>query len=126
MQRRFSGEVVIRPSEVAVPSADAALLERVREVVEAHLGDANFSVDWLADEVGLSRRHLQRKLRALTKLSAAGYVRTMRLERASQLLEQHYGTVAEVAYQVGFKNADHFSRVFHQVFGVPPSKYPNE
>ena len=124
LRARFSAEVLVHPSDVAVPSAEAAFLEQVRQVVEAHLADANFSIDWLADEVGMSRRHLNRKLRALTKLSASGYVRTMRLERAAQLLEQHYGTVAEVAYQVGFKNADHFSRVFHQVFGVPPSKYP--
>ena len=43
--------------------------------------------------------------------------------RSAQLLEQQAGTVSEIAYQVGFKSPAHFSRLFHQVFGVSPSQY---
>ena len=123
LRQRFSGEVVIGPSKIVIPSADAVFLERVREVVEAHMAHSNFGVDWLADEVGLGKRQLQRRLRAATSLSAAGYIRTMRLQRAAHLLEQEVGTVSEVAYAVGFLDATHFSKLFNQVFGVYPSRY---
>lgn len=126
LRQRFSDQLRIGPSEISVPSEEEAFLERVREVVEEHMGDSNFGVEWFADEVGMSRRHLHRKLRETVDLSPASYVRMMRLERAAQLLEQRAGTVAEVAYQVGFKNADHFSRVFQQAFDVPPSEYPTD
>ncbi|NBC16315.1 MAG: helix-turn-helix domain-containing protein, partial [Bacteroidetes bacterium] len=105
------------------PSAEAAWLERVQEVVEAHLEDTGFSVRQLADEVGLSTRQLQRKLKAITSLSPSGFIRMMRLERAAQLLGQQAGTVAEIAYAVGFKDADYFSKQFREAFGQPPSAY---
>ncbi len=126
LRQRFSGEVILGPSQIAVPSAEAVFLERVRDVAEAHLGDGNFGVDWLADEVGLSVRQLRRRLKAATRLSPGGYLRMMRLQRAAQLLEQQAGSVAEVAYQVGFQDPDYFSRLFKQTFGVSPSEYGTE
>ena len=79
-----------------------------------------------AEEVGLSKRQLQRRLRSATELSAAGYIRTMRLKRAAQLLGQQVGTVSEVAYAVGFRDAKHFSKLFQQIYGVLPSRYGPE
>lgn len=112
-----------KPSEIDVESADAIFLNRVQAVVEAHMANSNFGVDLLADEVGLSPRQLQRRIRALSTLSAAGYIRSMRLQRAAQLLDQRAGTVSEIAYQVGFRNVNHFSKLFRQTFGVSPSAY---
>ena len=126
LRERFSGEVRIGPSEISVSSTEAMFVEKVRGIVERHMVDSNFDVDWFADEVGMSRRHLHRKLRETAGLSPAGYIRMMRLERAAQLLEQRAGSVSEIAYDVGFKNPDHFSRLFQQVFGVSPSRYPSE
>ena len=127
LRQRFSRDVVaVAPSEIEITSADEAFLEKVQAVVEAHLGDGNFGVDWLAGEVAMSKRQLQRKMQALTGLTAAGYIRSMRLQRAAQLLAQGGGTVAEVAYAVGFQKVPHFSKLFRQVFGVIPSKYPVE
>ncbi|MFQ5569295.1 MAG: two-component regulator propeller domain-containing protein [Rhodothermales bacterium] len=123
LRQRFGTEVLVQPSGVAVTPADAAFLERVKDVVEAHLEHSNFGVEWLADEVGLSPRQLQRRLRAMTSLSPAGFVRMMRLQRAAHLLEQQAGSVSEIAYAVGFQDPNYFSRLFRQTFGVPPSEY---
>ena len=123
LRQRFSGEVVVGPNEIAVPSVEAAFVERVRAAVERHMGTSNFGVAWLADEVGMSVRNLRRRLKAATGLSPGGYIRMMRLERAKQLLVQQAGTVSEVAFQVGFQDSDYFSRLFKQTVGVPPSAY---
>ncbi len=56
---------MLAPSPVGPPSADATLLEGVRATVEAHLGDEAFSVERLAEGVGVSRGHLHRRLREL-------------------------------------------------------------
>ncbi|HET6567661.1 MAG TPA: helix-turn-helix transcriptional regulator [Rhodothermales bacterium] len=113
----------VRPGIVTVPSADAVFLERMRLIVEAQMANTNFGVEWLASEIGLCTRQLQRKVRATTGLSAASYIRTLRLQRAAQLLGQQYGSVSEIAYKVGFQDAKHFSLLFKQTFGVPPSRY---
>lgn len=118
--------VGVEPSPVDVQSVDQVFLDRVKEIVEAHIQDSNFGVDWLADEVALSPRQLQRRMRKLTRLSAAGYIRLMRLKRAEQLLVKRAGNVSEVAYAVGFRDAAHFSKLFRQTFGVLPSEVTAE
>jgi len=123
LRERFSGEYVLKPTEIAVKSAEAEFLERLQAVVEEHIGDTNFGVDWLASEVGISTRQLQRRIRASLGLSAAGYIRTLRLERSAQLLQARVGTVSEIAYDVGFVDANYFSRLFKQTFGIRPSEY---
>ncbi|HEY5565195.1 MAG TPA: response regulator, partial [Rhodothermia bacterium] len=124
--RKKSSVFEPEPSKVDEPSAEEAFGRQVTEIVEKHLGDSNFTVDWLADEVGLSRRQLERRLRKISRLTPAGFIRLMRLRRAAQLLEKKVGTVSEVSYRVGFSDPNYFSRLFHQAFGVPPSEYPPE
>jgi signal transduction histidine kinase/AraC-like DNA-binding protein len=116
-------EGVVEPSPIDVPSVDQSFMERVKNTVEEHIGDTHFGVEWLADEVGLSARQLQRRIRGITRLTAAGYIRLMRLKRAEQLFSRQAGNVSEVAYAVGYEDAAYFSRLFKQTFGVLPSEF---
>ena len=116
-------EFRLEPSEIEEPSADQIFLDRVAEIVEENIRDGGFTVERLADEVGISRRQLERKLRGLTRLTPLGYFRLMRLKRAAQLLEKKVGNVSEIAYRVGFGDPNYFSRLFRQTFGVAPSEY---
>ncbi|HEY5565257.1 MAG TPA: ATP-binding protein, partial [Rhodothermia bacterium] len=126
MRERFSDEVVIKGSDIVVTSDDAAFLGRVTTIVDEHLGHANFGGDWLADEVGLSRRQLERKMETILGESPAALIRRLRLERASQLLRARAGTVAEIAYSVGFTNPAYFARAFKKAFGESPSEHRGE
>jgi DNA-binding response OmpR family regulator len=121
LRKKFSAGIVLKPGEVSVTSLDDALLRKIMRVVEKNLRNENFGLDELAKEACLSRRHLSRKLNALTNLSPAEFVQYVRLQRARELLEKSSGSIAEVAFQVGFRNATHFSRCFRMRFGVPPS-----
>jgi signal transduction histidine kinase/DNA-binding NarL/FixJ family response regulator len=110
----------------ALPSPDAEFLDRVQQVVGEHIGDSGFGVEWLATEVGLSARQLQRRLKKLTRLTAAGFIKAMRLEHAARLLRKHDVQVQEVAHAVGYEDAGYFSKLFRQAYGVPPSEYAKE
>jgi signal transduction histidine kinase/ligand-binding sensor domain-containing protein/AraC-like DNA-binding protein len=123
LRKRFSAGVVLKPGEVAVTSIDDALLKKVMEIVEKNMGDENFGVDDLARETFLSRRHLYRKLEALTNLAPAEFIQYIRLQRAHELLRKNAGSIAEVAYQVGFASPSHFSARFHERFGMTPSEF---
>lgn len=123
LRGRFSDEVVIRPKGVVVSSETAAFLRRVCEAVEANIGNANFTVEMLAEEMDVSTRQLYRKLKKAAGLSPGGIIRTMRLQRAADLLNQGAGSIAEVAYAIGFNDPDYFSRLFRQTYGMPPSEY---
>jgi len=123
LKEKFVGTVLVGPEEIEVPAAEAVFLDNVRRVVEENMHNDSFTVEYLAGEVALSPRQLQRRLRASTNLSASGYIRSMRLKKAAQLLGQEWGNVSEVAHAVGFRSVPHFSRLFKQVYGVLPSQY---
>lgn len=110
-------------SDITVPSTEQLFLEKVKKAIEQHIGDSNFGVEWLAHDVALSPRQLQRRLRASIGLSAGGLIRVMRLQRAAQLLEQRAGNVSEITYKVGFQDPMYFSKIFRQMFDTSPSEY---
>jgi CheY-like chemotaxis protein len=123
MRERFSEEVVVKGSDLVVTSGDAAFLQTITEIIDTHLGDTNFGGDWLADEVGLSRRQLERRLESILGESPAALIRRLRLERASQLLRARAGTVSEVAYSVGFTSPAYFARAFRKAYGESPTEH---
>jgi signal transduction histidine kinase/DNA-binding response OmpR family regulator/ligand-binding sensor domain-containing protein len=122
LRAKFSAGLVLKPGEVAVTSVDDALLKKVMEIVERNMENEEFAVDDLAREACLSRTHLNRKLRGLTNLSPAEFIRYIRLQRARELLEKNVGPVAEIAFRVGFTSPAYFSACFHERFGYPPSE----
>jgi signal transduction histidine kinase/ligand-binding sensor domain-containing protein/DNA-binding response OmpR family regulator len=113
----------LRASEVNATSADAAFLARVQAVVEERLGDSELSVEGLAEALGCDRSYLLRKLRALTGETPSGLIRSLRLQRAEQLLRAGAGAVSEIAYAVGFKSVAHFSNAFQERYGERPSAF---
>jgi DNA-binding response OmpR family regulator/nitrogen-specific signal transduction histidine kinase len=122
LRKKFSAGVVLKPGEVAVTSLDDTLLTKVMAAVEKNMDDENYGVDDLARDACLSQRQLSRKLLSLTNLSPVEFIRYIRLERARELLEKNAGSVAEIAYQVGFGSPSYFSSCFRERFGMPPSE----
>ena len=113
----------LRSVDEPVTSADEAFLVQVYDGIDAHLSDETFSVQRLADTVGVSRGHLHRKLTALIGQPPSDLVRSVRLERAASLLAGRAGTVSEIAYAVGFKSVGHFSDSFLAEYECRPSDY---
>ncbi|HEU0228342.1 MAG TPA: helix-turn-helix transcriptional regulator, partial [Arachidicoccus soli] len=62
-------------------------------------------------------------IHALTGLTVNNFVKSIRLKRAFQLLEQKAGNVSEVAYMVGFNDAKYFGKEFKKQYGKSPSAY---
>ncbi len=123
LREKFSRTVHLEPGNITVTSLDEQFLHRVINYVLSHLGDEAFSIKQMAHDIGLSRMHLHRKLKALTNENTSNFVRIIRLKRAAQLLAKQNSTVTEIAYQVGFQNPSFFSACFRNHFGMPPSKY---
>ncbi|MDB5268293.1 MAG: hypothetical protein JWP58_1333, partial [Hymenobacter sp.] len=110
----------LEPAQAAAHTAAAAgqlsldqdFLRRVSESMLRHLADETFGVDELGADIGMSRTQIHRKLKALTGQSPGESLRATRLNRALVLLQAQVGTVAEVAYQVGFGSPAAFSTAF--------------
>ncbi len=123
LRKRFSTKTVIKPSDVTAASVDQTFLEKVLITVESHIEDEEFNVERLAGKVFMSVSQLNRKLRALIDQSAGQLIRSMRLNRAADLLKQNAGSVAEICYMVGFNDQSYFTRSFKKQFGTTPSEF---
>ena len=123
LRKSFSREVTVQPKNISITSVDERFLNHALEIMEAHLSDEQFSVERFADEMGMSRKNLLRKIKALTDQSVNEFIRNFRLQRAAQLIMANAATISEIAYKVGFNNLSYFSKCFKELFGAAPNEY---
>jgi AraC-like DNA-binding protein len=71
----------------------------------------------------MSRSQIHRKLRALIDQSASRFIRSMRLQRAVELMKKRGGTITEIAYMTGFNSQAYFTTCFQEQFGCSPKEY---
>lgn len=110
---------------ISFKSSDELLMERIVNIVNKYLENPSLNVQLLADEVGLSRVQLHRKVKALTGISTSEFIRNIRLKQAEKLLLDKQMNISQVAYALGFTNQTHFSTLFKKMYGLSPSEYIN-
>ncbi|MGE6219484.1 two-component regulator propeller domain-containing protein [Nubsella zeaxanthinifaciens] len=125
LRERYSKEVTLQPTNVAITSPDEKFLEKIMAFIEKNIAEPELSVEELGNVAGMSRVTLYRKIKALTNQTAIEFIRSVRLKRAAQLLQQNKFNVNEVAYMVGFSDVDYFRRCFKEEFKLTPKEYAN-
>lgn len=123
LRDRYSKEITLQPTNVAITSPDEKFLEKIMAFIEKNIAEPELSVEELGNVAGMSRVTLYRKIKALTNQTAIEFIRSVRLKRAAQLLQQNKFNVSEVAYMVGFSDVDYFRRWFKEEFNLTPKEY---
>lgn len=123
LQERYSRELVLKPVDIIINSADEKFIVRLEKVLEAELTNSDFSSEDFAEKMHLSRMQLHRKLKSLLGVSATEFIRNERLKVAAGLLKNNQLTISEVAYTVGFNDVGYFSKSFKEVYGLSPSGF---
>ena len=123
LRDKFSRSFDLSPTGITLNSLDEQLLKDMKALVEKHLEDDGFTVEQLAQALAMSRMQLYRKLKSLTGKSPDQLIRSIRLQRAAQLLETGRYNVSEVTYMVGYNDLKSFREQFKKEFGVSPSGY---
>lgn len=88
---------------------------------EAHLGNDDFKVREFARALGMRREALYQRIKQETGLDTTAFLRTLRLWQARRLLRAGTHNASEATFAVGLKHPSHFSRIFKEEFGYPPS-----
>ncbi len=99
------------------------LLQRVQQVIQAHLDDCELSVTTLCRQAGTSRTPLHNTIKALTGKSTTEYIRYIRLTKARELLLTTNLSVREIAYRTGFRSHNYFTKMFRELFVLTPREY---
>lgn len=110
--------------DVKLSGSDQDFIRQCIAVVQRHLDDATLDLPAFAEEMSISKSTLYKKLRALTGKSTSGFIRSIRMQSACQLLRQNpQAHISEIAYAVGYNDPKYFSSCFKKDFGCLPSEY---
>lgn len=110
---------------VKLNAFDRKFMDKLMELLEKSLSDMELNIDEIASEMAFSRTSFYRKLKGLTNMAPADFIRAYRLRRAAEMIEEGSWNLYEVAENVGFSNYTHFSVIFKKHFGVSPKDYRN-
>ena len=127
---KYSNDLKYDYEEVKVSSAYGQLVDKVMEIIKGNLDNPDFSVEDLSREIGMSRVHMNRKLKEAINISPSSFIKSIKLKQAAYLLVNNKVNISEVAYKVGFSTHSYFSSSFKEFFGLSPkefiSKYSEE
>jgi signal transduction histidine kinase/DNA-binding response OmpR family regulator/ligand-binding sensor domain-containing protein len=116
-------EVEDVPDTAPVKKVDLLWLEETESIIKRELTNSYFKLTDVANEMNISFRQFQRKVKMLTGLSPNNYQKEIRLGYARELLEQgKFGTISEVSYAVGIDTPHYFSKLFKDRFGRKPGE----
>lgn len=121
LRKKFSNSLIIKPKEITTGNIDKLFLEKAVAIIEKNISNDKFSVEDFSKEMNLSHSQLHRKLKALINQSANQFIRSIRMQRALELLQNNAGSIADVAYMVGFGDPSYFTKMFSKHFGYLPS-----
>ncbi len=129
VQKRFHShftqtEKLIATLEKNQPQ-EAAFMQKINALIKVNLEDENFDTNTLCKAMSLSRTQLFRRVKSLIKEAPANHIKTMRLQKAKELLETSDCTISEIVFKTGFQTVSHFSKIFKNQYGIPPSVYRN-
>lgn len=96
---------------------------QVYNLVCSHLADSSYGVEQVADDLGITRIHVNRKLKSETGVSPSTVFKVIRMNKASRMLLEGKLSMIEVAQQCGFSSASYFSTAFKDYFSETPSEY---
>lgn len=101
-------------------------LDKIKSIVESNLKSSDFNLQDLAEELFMTERTLNRKIKSWCGLTPNSFIREIKLQKAYDLYSNRkVSSLKELAAEVGFKNTGHFSKLFNGRFGLKPNfNYP--
>lgn len=108
------------PARVRSESKSSYYVNEAMTYIHCHYM-SNITIDDVAKHLGLSRTHLGRLFKKLIGQPPQKYLTNYRISKAVELMHTTELPLSEIAAQVGYSNQLYFSKVFHSIYGMPPS-----
>ncbi|MFA9190722.1 substrate-binding domain-containing protein [Flavobacterium sp. FZUC8N2.13] len=102
---------------------EQSFITKMNDIIKFNIEDPKFSVEDLADKLGVSRVQLYRKVKAIIGINISDHINNVKLEKAAELLKANEMNISEIAYSLGFSSPNYFSTAFKNKFGISPKEY---
>lgn len=97
--------------------------ELVKRIIEENFSEPGFNVDRLAEIMGCGRVVLSREFSQRFGVTLSGYIRSLRIRKALEMLEKYETDIAEIAVECGYSSAGYFSKSLVAATGQTPSEF---
>jgi ligand-binding sensor domain-containing protein/AraC-like DNA-binding protein/uncharacterized protein YfkK (UPF0435 family) len=111
---------------VAQLSPNEKLFRKGMEIMNTQFSDANFGIEQLTNELGISKMKCYRLYKEFIEQSPLEVLIEMRLQKSKVLLERGDLTISEICFECGFNDPKYFSKSFKRRFEHSPSYFKNE
>jgi DNA-binding response OmpR family regulator/two-component sensor histidine kinase len=105
-----------------LPHVNDLFLQKLYQYLDERLDEPGLDVESIAGVMTMSRRTLNRKLKALLNISPNDFIKRYRLQKAAALISSGHA-VAETAYTVGFETPSYFTQCFKEQYGQTPTEF---
>lgn len=129
LREKYSRILLDRKETVKEPDAterEKKFLMELNSVISSKISLSNLNSEMLADKMCLSKSQLNRKVKFLTGINTAAYIKQSRLAHAQILLFDPEKSIGEIVLLCGFESASYFTKLFKDKFGMTPSEYRKE
>jgi AraC-like DNA-binding protein len=106
-----------------VAKSTAALIEPAVQYIHSNYTDGELKISDLAQLCGISEDYFRKIFRKKYNVSPSGYISSLKIEYAKELLRSGLLSVSEIAELAGFGSVSYFSREFKKTVGISPSEY---
>lgn len=102
-----------------------AQIQKAQQWMEKNY-ESKFSIDEVAESIGISPRHFKRRFKTATGETPLAYLQRLRIENAKRFLERTRDSVNEITWKVGYEDINSFRRLFVKHTGLSPKNYRNK
>lgn len=97
-------------------------IETVKQYIYTNY-NKEISVDMLAEQVYMAPSYLSHIFKKETGQNLSKFIKSLRMEKAKEMLEESHNKIVNISYAVGYPNVSYFCQSFREYFGVSPQKY---
>ena len=114
---------ILNYSAAKVKVSETDMIVRAKRYLAEHCEDAELSLTEVAEYVGLNEKYFTNRFTKETGETFSSYLTALRMQKARELLKTTTFKIYEIAEMAGYRNVEHFNRVFKKATGVTPAQY---
>ena len=123
LKLKYTNDYLTEATELVHSEKDKSFMNKLLELIENNIQDPDLDVDFLCNNLYISRTKLYQKIKGISDQSVGEFIRTIRLKKAIQIMTHEDVALNEVADRIGLQSHAYFSRVFRKEFGKSPSQF---
>lgn len=106
-----------------ITSSNQVYVNEAIEVIENNFSNPSFNVEFLIEELKISRVKCYRMFKEVMHQSPSDYINQYRMKKALELLKEGVLSISQIAFECGYNDPKYFSKSFKRFYGSTPKKY---